>query len=74
MAYTLFKRAPRCFDCRRRDVALFILHGSTGLRISVLCASCAHPWGSLPGVTASPLGNLRHGHRRHRRRFSPARG
>jgi hypothetical protein len=66
MAYTLLRRATRCFECRTKNEPLFYLHGSSGLLVGILCAACAQEWGNLPGVTASPVGNLRPRHRRRR--------
>lgn len=73
MAYTLFRRTARCFECRRKDVALFTVHGSGGQCVGILCRKHAGPWLLCHGVTASPLGNLRR-HKSRRRHVHPARG
>lgn len=73
MAYISWRRAPRCFTCRAHDRPLYILHGSTGACIGILCGQCAAEWLLLPDVTAHALGNLRR--RRPRRRHThPATG
>lgn len=74
MAYTLFKRAPRCLYCRQRGRPLYTFHSATGACIGILCAPCGGGWLLCDGVTAAPLGNMHAPSRHRRRRFSPARG
>lgn len=73
MAYTPFKRKPRCFKCRRRNVALYTLHGLTGSCHGVLCAADLSDYMLDSGFTAHPLGNL-YPPRRRARHGHPARG
>lgn len=66
MAYTFFKRKVRCWRCRQSRVALYTLHGPSGVCHGILCARDLAEYVLDSGFTAHPLGNL--SKRRHRRR------